>query len=48
MGVTLSPGRNPQPTEEELARAAGLVPGGPDMKMFEGMRDELDGHQRRS
>ncbi len=42
MGVMLSPGEDPNPTEEELARAAGLVPGDVDMKQFEEMRSELD------
>jgi NADH-quinone oxidoreductase subunit B len=42
MGVMLSPGRNPQPTEEELARLAGLTPGSVDMKQFAEMREELD------
>ena len=42
MGVTLSPERNRQPTEEELARLAGLTPGSVDMKQFEAMREELD------
>ncbi|WP_310468557.1 NADH-quinone oxidoreductase subunit B family protein [Sphingomonas sp.] len=42
MGVTLDPRVNPQPTEEEIARAAGLVPGSVDMKQFEAMREELD------
>ena len=42
MGVMLDPHANPHPTEEELARAAGLVPGGPEMKRFEEMRAELD------
>jgi NADH-quinone oxidoreductase subunit B len=42
MGVMLSPRENPEPTEEELARAAGLVPGSVDMKLLEEMREELD------
>ena len=42
MGVMLRPGENPEPTEEELARLAGLVPGDVDMKHFEAMRAELD------
>lgn len=42
MGVMLSPGANPQPTEEELARAAGLLPGTTDRELFEAMRGELD------
>ena len=32
MGVMLDPQHDPMPTEEELARAAGLVPGSVDMK----------------
>ncbi len=42
MGVTLNPSENAQPTEEEIARAAGLVPGSVDMAQFEAMREELD------
>ena len=42
MGVILNPRENRQPTEEELARAAGLVPGSVDMTQFEEMRTELD------
>jgi NADH-quinone oxidoreductase subunit B len=42
MGVMLRPGENRDPTEEELARAAGLTPGGVDMAQFEAMRTELD------
>ena len=42
MGVMLSPGEDSQPTEEEIARAAGLVPGDVDMKQFEAMRSQLD------
>ena len=42
MGVMLDPQHDPMPTEEELARAAGLVPGSVDMKQFEAMREELD------
>ncbi len=42
MGVMLSPRENREPTEEELARAAGLVPGSVDMKLLEEMREELD------
>ena len=42
MGVMLSPGRNPNPTEQEIARAAGLEPGSVEMKQFEEMRRELD------
>jgi NADH-quinone oxidoreductase subunit B len=42
MGVMLDKEANPSPSEEELARAAGLVPGGPEMQRFEAMRRELD------
>jgi len=42
MGVMLSPGRNPNPTEEEVARAAGLVPGSAEEARFLEMRKELD------
>src|SRR6187551_754358 len=42
MGVMLSPGEDSQPTEEEIARAAGLTPGDVDMKQFEAMRSQLD------
>ena len=42
MGVTLRPGENREPSEEEFARLAGLVPGDIDMKHFEAMREELD------
>jgi len=42
MGVMLSPGEDQQPTEEELARAAGLLPGTTDRELFEAMRGELD------
>ncbi len=42
MGVMLSPGENPQPTEEEIARAVGLLAGDTDPKLFEEMRSELD------
>src|SRR6476620_11259523 len=42
MGVMLSPGRNPNPTEEEVARAAGLVPGSAEEAKFLEMRKELD------
>ena len=42
MGVMLSPGRNPNPSEQEIARAAGLEPGSAEMKRFEEMRAELD------
>jgi NADH-quinone oxidoreductase subunit B len=42
MGVMLRPGEDPNPTEEEIARAAGLVAGSVDMKQFEAMREELN------
>ena len=42
MGVMLDPAANPAPTEEELARLAGLVAGGADMQRLEEMRRELD------
>ena len=42
MGVMLRPGENPEPTEEEIARAMGLEPGSFDPKIFEEMREELD------
>ncbi len=42
MGVMLRPGENPEPTEEEIARAMGLEPGSFDRKLLEEMRDELD------
>ncbi len=42
MGVMLSPGRNPNITEEEVARAAGLVPGSVEESKFLEMRKELD------
>jgi NADH-quinone oxidoreductase subunit B len=42
MGVMLRPGENPEPTEEEIARAMGLEPGSFDRKLFEEMREELD------
>jgi NADH-quinone oxidoreductase subunit B len=42
MGVMLDPQRDPMPTEEELARAAGLLPGTTDRELFEVMRGELD------
>ena len=35
MGVMLDPGHDRMPTEEELARLAGLVPGDVDMKKLE-------------
>ena len=42
MGVTLSPAEDRFPTEEELARKAGLVPGNVDEEKFLQMRKELD------
>ena len=44
MGVTLGRGETPlgRPTEEEIARLAGLEPGGVDMEQFAEMRRELD------
>ena len=39
MGVMLRPGENPEPTEEEIARAMGLEPGSFDPKIFEEMRE---------
>ena len=42
MGVMLDPAANPHPTEEEIARAAGLVPGSSDEAKFLAMRSELD------
>jgi len=42
MGVALDPRANPNPTEEEIARAAGLVPGSPEEAKFLAMRQELD------
>jgi NADH-quinone oxidoreductase subunit B len=42
MGVMLRRGEDQQPTEEELARAAGLLPGDTDRELFEAMRHQLD------
>ena len=42
MGVMLTPAENANPSEEQLARAAGLVPGSDEMARFEAMRGELD------
>ena len=42
MGVTLSPAEDRFPTEDELARRAGLVPGSVDEAKFLEMRRELD------
>ena len=41
MGVMLDPAANPHPTEEEIARAAGLVPGSAEEAKFLAMRAEL-------
>ncbi|WP_425506853.1 NuoB/complex I 20 kDa subunit family protein [Sphingomonas sabuli] len=42
MGVMLDPRHDPMPTEEEIARAAGLLPGDTDRALFEAMREQLD------
>src|SRR6185503_4966772 len=42
MRVTLDPRLDPMPTEEELARLAGLVPGDADMAKLNALRSELD------
>ena len=42
MGVMLRPGEDPMPTEEELARLAGLVPGHVDREKLEALRRDLD------
>jgi NADH-quinone oxidoreductase subunit B len=42
MGVMLDPQHDPMPTEEELARLAGLVPGDVDRKKLEELRRNLD------
>ena len=42
MGVMLRPNEDPMPTEEELARLAGLVPGDIDRKHLEELRRNLD------
>ena len=42
MGVSARPRANPHPTEEEIARAAGLVPGSAEEAKFLAMRQELD------
>ncbi len=42
MGVMLDPAANPFPTEEEIARGAGLVPGSQEHQRLEKMRAELD------
>src|SRR5438034_9649404 len=42
MGVMLDPQHDPMPTEEELARLAGLVPGEVDRKKLEELRSSLN------
>jgi NADH-quinone oxidoreductase subunit B len=42
MGVMLDPAANPFPTEEEIARAVGLVPGSDQHQALEKMRADLD------
>ena len=42
MGVMLSPSEDRMPTEEELARIAGLVPGEVDQKKLEELRQSLN------
>ena len=42
MGVMLRPGEDPMPTEEELARIAGLVPGEVDRKHLEEVQRSLN------
>jgi NADH-quinone oxidoreductase subunit B len=42
MGVMLDPQHDPMPTEEELARIAGLVPGEVDRAKLEELRRNLD------
>ncbi|MCY7339533.1 MAG: NADH-quinone oxidoreductase subunit B [Sphingomonas bacterium] len=42
MGVMLDPAANPHPTEDEIARQAGLVPGSPEEAKFLAMRAEFD------
>ncbi len=42
MGVMLDPQHDPMPTEEELARLAGLVPGEVDKKKLEELRQSLN------
>jgi NADH-quinone oxidoreductase subunit B len=42
MGVMLSPNEDRMPTEEELARIAGLVPGEVDQKKLEELRRSLN------
>src|SRR5207248_658118 len=42
MGVMLRPDEDPMPSEEELARLAGLVPGDIDRKHLEELRQSLN------
>ena len=42
MGVMLDPKHDPMPTENELARIAGLVPGEVDQKKLEELRQSLN------
>ena len=42
MGVMLDPAANPHPSEEEIARAVGLVPGSVQHQQLEKMRQDLD------
>ena len=42
MGVMLDPRHDPMPSEEELARLAGLVPGGVDQAKLEELRQSLN------
>ena len=42
MGVMLSPNEDRMPTEEELARISGLVPGEVDQKKLEELRQSLN------
>ena len=42
MGVVLDPQHDRMPTEEELARLAGLVPGDVDRAKLEALRRDLD------
>ena len=42
MGVMLDPAANRYPTEEAIARAAGLVPGSDQHQLLEKMRADLD------
>jgi len=42
MGVMLSPGEDRMPSEEELARLSGLIPGEVDQKKLEELRQSLN------